>query len=288
MARATGNLGLVHCDTGPLPRAIELLKQYDESRKELAMGQARAQSLCALGYAHWRAGEFAEAQRLLNTALELAETNGETRSARLAHCDLVALHCALGDFTRARYHAALAQSLGTQAGTPRAITQTAFAWGLIYEGERDYARALEHYDEVLRKALSYGDSDHELCALLGGASARRALGALKESLHQAQQALALSHERGCRLVEVQALVELAETHLALGNPDRARQHAERAAALGEDLGYRLAQAKALRALGDTLHQTEGEQAALTQWRAAHALFVELGSPEARQLAVRGV
>ena len=287
-ARATGNLGLVYCDTGPLRNAIELLTRYDESRIELGFVGARAQSLCALGYAHWRAGDFAEARHLLDTALELAEANGETRSARLAHCDLVALHCALGDFSQARYHASLAESLGSQAGTPRAITQTAFAWGLIHEGERDYARALEYYDEVLRKALSYGDSDHELCALLGGAAARRVLGALEESLHQAQQALALSHERDCRLFETHALVELAETHLALGNLDRARQNAEQAVSLGAEVGFRLQQAKALRALGDVLRQAEGEQAALPHWRAAHALFVELGSPEARQLAVRGV
>ncbi|MBS2963188.1 tetratricopeptide repeat protein [Actinocrinis puniceicyclus] len=288
VARAIGNLGLVHCDTGPLRKAIELLKQYDESRAELGFARARAQSLCALGYAHWRAGEFAEARRLLDTALELAETSGETRSARLAHCDLVALHCALGDYARARYHATLAESLGAQAGTPRAMTQTAFAWGLIHEGERDYARALEHYDEVLRSALGHGDSDHELCALLGGASVRRMLGALKESLHQAQQALVLSHERGCRLFEAQALVELAETHLALGHLDRARQNAQRAVELAGEVGYRLALAKALRALGDILRHAEGEQAALPNWRAAHAVFAELGSPEARRLAVHGV
>lgn len=289
-SRALGNLGLVHCETGPLSVAIELLSQYQSEPAEPDSDSARirAQKLCVLGFAHSLAGDFAEARRLLDGALDLAEANGETRSARLAHCDLVAVHCILGDFAQARYHATRAESLGEQAGTPRAMTQTDYAWGLIHEGERDFPRALEYYDEVLRKALSFGDSDHELLALYSGASVRRALGALEESLHEAQQALALSHERGCRVYETRALNELAETHLALGNLDRARQHAERSTALSAEVGCRLEQAKALRVLGDVLRQEEGEQAALPHWREAHALFVELGSPEARRLAVRGV
>ncbi|HEU5352875.1 MAG TPA: BTAD domain-containing putative transcriptional regulator [Actinocrinis sp.] len=289
-SRALGNLGLVHCETGPLTVAIDLLSQYNAEPAESDSDSARirAQKLCVLGFAHSLAGDFGEARRLLDSALDLAETNGETRSARLAHCDLVAVHCVLGDFAQARYHATRAESLGEQAGTPRAMTQTDYAWGLIHEGERDFPRALEYYDEVLRKALSFGDSDHELLALYSGASVRRALGALEESLHEARQALALSHERGCRVYETRALNELAETHLALGNLDRARQHAERSVALSAEVGCRLEQAKALRVLGDVLRQEEGEQAALPHWREAHALFVELGSPEARQLAVRGV
>jgi|SRR5579884_329156 len=288
--RAMGNLGLVHCETGPLSVAIELLSQYQSEQAEPDSDSARvrAQKLCVLGFAYSLAGDFSEARRLLDQALDLAEANGETRSARLAHCDLVAVHCALGDFSQARYHATRAESLGEQAGTPRAMTQTDYAWGLIHEGERDFPRALEYYDEVLRKALSFGDSDHELLALYSGASVRRALGALDESLHEAQQALALSHERGCRVYETRALNELAETHLALGNLDRAHQHAERSAALSAEVGCRLEQAKALRVLGDVLRLEVGEQAALPHWREAHALFVEIGSPEARQLAVRGV
>jgi tetratricopeptide (TPR) repeat protein len=290
MDRALGNLGLVHCETGPLSVAIDLLTQYQAQHADADSDspRIRAQRMCVLGFAHSLAGNFAESRRLLESALDLAEANGETRSARLAHCDLVAVHCVLGDFAQARYHATRAESLGEQAGTPRAMTQTDYAWGLIHEGEGNFPRALEYYDEVLRKALSYSDSDHELLALYSGASVRRALGALEESLHEAQQALALSHERGCRVYETRALNELAETHLALGNLDRARQHAERSVALCAEVGCRLEQAKALRVLGDVLRQEEGEQAALPHWREAHALFVELGSPEARQLAVRGV
>lgn len=288
--RARGNLGLVHCDTGPLSVAIELLSRYQSEQAAAGNDSARvrAQGLCVLGFAYSLAGSFAEARRLLDEALELAEANGETRSARLAHCDLVAVHCVLGDYTQARYHASRAESLGAQAATPRAMTQTDYAWGLIHEGERDYPRALEQYDKVLRNALTFGDSDHELSALYSGASVRRALGALEESLHEAQQALALSHERGSRVYEARALNELAQTELALGDLDRARRYARRSVALSAEVGCRLEQAKASRVLGDVLRQAQGEQAALPHWRAAHALFVELGSPEARQLAVRGL
>jgi tetratricopeptide (TPR) repeat protein/DNA-binding SARP family transcriptional activator len=285
-ARAVGNLGLIHCDTGPLSKAVELLTRYDQTRIELGFEGARAQSLCGLGYAHWRNGNFAEARRLLEQALDLAETNGETRTARLAHCDLVALMCALGDYPKARFHAQLAESLGRQTGTPRAMTQTYFAWGLIHHGERDYARALECFDLVLRDALAYDDANHEVCALIGGSTARRALGAHEEALHQIQQALAVAHEQGSRVFESEALVELAEVHLALGHLDRARQHAEHAVALCHEVGFRLGEATAMRTLGDTLLETDGEQAARPHWTAAHDLFAELGSPEAEQLLAR--
>ncbi len=282
-ARAGGNLGLVYCETGPLDEAVRLLGLYHESRAVFGFTRARAQSMCGLGYANFHAGNYDESLRLLDAALELAESNGETRTARLAHCDLVALHCVRGDFEKARYHAALADSLGSQAGTPRAVTQTAFAWGLIFEGERDYKRALEYYDDVLRKAIGFGDSDHELCALIGCASARRSLGDLDDSLHHAQQALAISHERGCRVFEVQALAELAETNLALGNVDRARQHAERAVALGLETKYPIGRAKALRALGDAVRRADGQEAAMPHWLAARDLYAGLGSPEAKSL-----
>lgn len=285
--RARGNLGLVHCETGPLSVAIELLTRYQQEQTAPAndSARARAQSMCILGFAHSLAGDFVVARRLLADALDLAEASGETRSARLAHCDLVAVYCVLGDYTQARYHASRAESLGAQAGTPRAMTQTDYAWGLIHEGERDYPRALEYYDKVLRKALTFGDSDHELSALYKGASVRRALGALDDSLRMAQQALALSHERGCRVYEARALNELAQAHLVLGNVDRARGHAQRSAQLSAEVGCRLEHARALRVLGDVLRQVEGVQVALPHWRAAHALFVEVGSPEARHLAV---
>lgn len=285
--RARGNLGLVHCDTGPLSVGIELLTRYQQEQTALGNDTARvrAQSMCVLGFAHSLAGDFAVARQLLDEALDLAEANGETRSARLAHCDLVAVHCVLGDYAQARYHASRAESLGAQAATPRAMTQTDYAWGLIHEGERDHPRALEYYDKVLRTALTFGDSDHELSALYRGASVRRALGALDDSLRMAQQALALSHERGCRVYETRALNELAQTHLALANVDRAHGHAQRSAQLSAEVGCRLERARALRVLGDTLRQVDGEQAALPHWRAAHALFVEVGSPEARHLAV---
>ena len=285
-ARATGNLGLLYCDTGPLSRSVELLTRNHEMRLESGFVSARTHSLCALGFVHWRAGDLAEARRLLDESLELAESSGETRAARLAHCDLVAVHCSLGDFTRARHHAALAESLARQTGTPRPLTQTDFAWGLIHEGERDYVRAQEYYDEVLRAALGYGDYNHETCALIGGASVRRSLGALRESLQYAQRAVASCHERGSRVYEAEALVELAETHLALGNLARARQHAERSVALGAEVGCRLIHAKAMRTLGDALRRIEGERAALPYWRAAHDLFVEVGSPEAQELLAR--
>jgi DNA-binding SARP family transcriptional activator len=281
--RAMGNLGLVHCDTGPLRTAIKLLTHFDRARAEIGVAGARGQSLCALGYAHWRAGDFEQARRLLEQALELSEQTGEARVARLAHCDLVALHCELGDHARARYHAALAESLGKQAATPRALTQTAYAWAKIHEGERNYERALKCYSEVVRAAIEHGDAEHHMIGLVGVAAAHRALGAAQEALHKAQQALAMAHERGARVFETEALVELAETHLALGNPGRARQHAERAAALGAEVGRRLAEARALRALGDALRRIEGEQSATPHWRAAHALFAELGSAEARSL-----
>ena len=285
-ARAIGNLGLVYCDTGPLHTAVELLARNHTMRMESGFESARAHSLCALGYANWRAGEVVEARRLLEEALEMAESSGETRTARLAHCDLVALLCSVGDFAQARYHAGLAESLGRQAGTPRPLTQTDFAWGLIHQGERDYVRALEFYDEVMRKALVYTDYTHEICALIGGASVRRSLGSLNESLQQAQRAIALSHQRGCRVFEAEAMIELTETHLALGNLDRARQHAEQTVALCGEIGSRLFQAKAMRALGDTLRRAEGEQAALPYWRGAHELFVEVGSPDAQELLAR--
>jgi len=81
----------------------------------------------------------------------------------------------------------LAESLGAQTGTPRAMTQTLFAWGKIYEGEGDYERAREHFDEVVHKALAHDDSDHELSGLIGGSAARRALGAPQEALHLASR-----------------------------------------------------------------------------------------------------
>jgi DNA-binding SARP family transcriptional activator len=285
-ARAMGNLGLVRCDTGPLRTAIELLAGYDQTRIELGFAAARAQSLCGLGYAHWRAGEFPEARRLLNEALEVSEEYGETRTARLAHCDLVALDCAVGDYAQARYHAGLAESLGEQAGTPSAAIQTAYAWGTIHEGERDYLKALEYYGEVIRAAIVYGAAEHHMFALIGSAAAYRALGASEDALHAAQQALAMAHERGARVMEAEALVELAEAHLSLGNLAPARQHAERAAALAAEVGHRQSEAKARRALGDALQRIEGEQAAHPHWQAAHTLFTEMGSPEARQLLTR--
>ena len=285
-ARAMGNLGLVHCDTGPVRTAIELLTRYDQARTELGLAGARAQSLCALGYAYWRAGEFRHARRLLEEALELSESSGETRTARLAHCDLVSLHCELGDFAQARYHAAIAESLGEQTGMPRAGMQTSYAWARIYGGEGDHARALDYYGEMIRATVAHGEPEQQMSALIGSSASHRALGALQDALHGAQQSLAMAHERGARVFETEALVELAETHLALGNLDRARRHAERAVALSTEVGHRLCQAKALRTLGDALQQTEGEQAAEPHWHAAHALFVELGSPAAREVLTR--
>lgn len=76
----------------------------------------------------------------------------------------------------------------------------------------------------------------------------------------------------------------ARLDLAAGAPDQATAHAEQAFAIHHETGDRLGQARTSLVLGHARRQAGDHDKARRHWRHAHALFTEIGAPEAAEAA----
>jgi hypothetical protein len=139
--------------------------------------------------------------------------------------------------------------------------------------------AMDHHLAALRLARDTDGRHLEMEALTGLSIGYRRRGRLGPARSHAQQAVALARRYAHRVLEGHALTALADVHVAAGDPCRAGECARRALDIQRETGHRLGEARALTVLGRAI----GGAAAQAPWRAALAITVDLGVPEADRL-----
>ena len=264
-------------------RAIDLHREHGE--RDLEAG-----ALTALGVLCHRAGEFPEALRLFRTARPRCAGDPGLESALAA--GLGATLAVLGRLDEAvdRYRQALV--LARQAGDPDGECGALTGVGDVWRRLGRYREAIEHLKEAVELAGAHGLAPRVAAARHRLGNTYRETGRIDDALRNLNDVALFRQSatpgRGtlskkCHSPAGEVLIDLGGLHRDLGDMLTAGDLVERGLRAAIDRGERYQQARALNELAE-LHRCAA-RAGLAQdyWRRAHALFHELGTPEAAGL-----
>ncbi|WHM41080.1 BTAD domain-containing putative transcriptional regulator [Streptomyces sp. BPTC-684] len=247
------SLGYVHVDRGRLSEAEECFRSAWTISQSTDSYLARTLVLRGLGLLQRTRGDLEDARRLLEKALEEADTRPRfSYFQETALCELAAVRLYQGHVHEARAHAERAHAVARRTRRRVFEPEVLNTLGTVLYGLGDFPGALEHHARALDLAATWGVLRDEAAARIGKAGAYRRLGRAAEARTEAETALRITRERGLRILEGEALTELAATQAALGEPGAARDAAERALTVHRGIGHRLGTARSLRVLADAL------------------------------------
>ncbi|MFE0042519.1 AfsR/SARP family transcriptional regulator [Streptomyces albireticuli] len=246
-------------------------------------GATLCQALAGTGIVAWFQGDLAAALAAFSECLELARRIGNPHLENNALSHLSGTRCDAGDYEQAATDAG--QAIGLSRWTRERVHEAAAleALATVRRCTGDTAAALTDYHRALGLAREIHFGYGEVRVLTSLIEAYRADGRPARALHYGRQALGRIRATGLLLSRTRAFAGIAHAHLDLGDEPRAVRYAERALELARRHGQRLVMARALYVYGLTRRALHGPEAALPHWRAALAVFEELGVPERRLL-----
>ncbi len=239
-------LALGHPDASRLHEAIgDLYTSLGEYASALqsyqaAEAAANAETLVRLerkrGNVHARRGEWEQAQRDFEAALERLGESGEAgeRAGIYADWRLVAHHT--GQIDRAWRLASQAGALAERAGDQRAIAQAHNILGVLASSRGDDDEAVGHLERSLALAESVDDMTARAAALNNLALALGTRGDTEQALARADAALALCVAQGDRHHEAALHNNIADLLHSAGRPDEALAHLKDAVRIYAEIG----------------------------------------------------
>lgn len=250
--------------------------------REVGDRKLECSTLNSLGRLCYRFGDFREAARYLQQAASLClGRDSYLEQTTRAYLGMVSL--VFGDTDEALEHYAhslrLARRLGNTDGETHMLAEIGWVeWRL---GRR--ADATAHFDKALAVATSNGLSPREAHVRHRLADVLRSQGCLVEALDNLTEALRIVRAVGGDTSESDVLIDLGATYREIGNMPTAYTLLDEAIRSAIKRKERYQEARGLNELAELHRCTSRAELARDNWRRAHALFAELGTPQAREL-----
>jgi DNA-binding SARP family transcriptional activator/Tfp pilus assembly protein PilF len=282
-ATALTNLGLVDLRQGRCQQATDHLQQALAMHGETGDRTGEARTLTNLGNLYFQQGRYRQATDHYRQALAMhGETGDRTGEARTL-TNLGAVDARQGRYRQAISHhqrsLALFRETGDRVGEARVLENL----GNLDFRQGRYQQATGHLQLALALAREASDRIGEAHAVVSLGLVDLRQGRYQQALDRNWQALALTRQTGDRVAEAEALNGLGEILLATGRPSDARiQHAA-ALDLASQISDRHEQARAHNGLAYCHHAHGDLGLARRHWQQAHALYTDLGAPEAGQV-----
>lgn len=226
------------------------------------------------GNALWHLGEYDEAAKLLQEALELARGKNDPRAGARALHGLANIHLYRGETEAATEALTASLQMRSDAQDEYGVANALNNLAILAANAGDSERAEALFTESLTIRQRLGDVSGVAVALnnLGYMVAQR--GDLTEALRLYEQSLASRRELGDRLGQAVSLNNLAGLEAQLGAVDVAREHYLESATLSTTWGNRREAAAALAGIGSVATDAA---AAARFLAAAEQLIKELGA-----------
>ncbi len=276
LARTLGNLGNLHLDLGEFEGALDFYGRALAIADELGDRRGAARTLGNLGVVHAGRGAYTEALEHQRAALRLAEELGEREGVARALGNLGEVHLDLGAYSAALTLLRRALEMKRELGDRGGAARTLGTIGAAYEGLGDYGKALEIHREAHGRLEEVGDL-HGVAATVGNmGNLYQRLGAYAKALESGERALRLFEDLGDRAGVAAALGNLGVLHERLGLRAAALGFGQRALRLSEEVGDRPGVAAALGNLGNLYARDGAHAEALACQQRALRLMEELG------------
>jgi len=262
---------------------LALLEQLLADYRLLGAGpqeqDAQASILAKMGSLHRDLGDYAEARRLYQESLDIAQQLGDRATIAQALNNLGLMAQDQGDYAEARrlYQESLdtAQQLGHRAG----VANTLHNLAMLAHRQGDYAEARRLYQESLDIAQQLGDRAGVAISLHQLGMLAQDQGDYAEARRLYQESLAAKQQLGHRAGVANTLHNLAMLAHRQGDYAEARRLYQESLDIKQQLGDRAGVATSLAQLA-FLEEAEGNrERALDLTRQAQQIMIGLGNPE---------
>lgn len=203
---------------------IELLRLVDVPPAEIAPRDG-ARFLLLRANVEARTGQTSDAVDLAKEAEQLAEIAGDREMAAMARVVRVA---APWDFSFDVTTREILEIARTEIASPRLLNRLDWEEGLGWLWTGEYARAIDLFKELERRAIVIGDESAEIDALIGLGQAHRHEGRSAEAADCLRRAHTLAKSVGAHWDEAFALYMIGELLAADGDLDTAIETEEAA------------------------------------------------------------
>jgi len=136
--------------TGPLVHALALMTQ-------LGNEQGQGDVLHAMGVAHQRLGEYAQAIAKYGDAAAIRKQIGDKRGTAVSLKNRASVQMAMGLFAEAAPDLRVAREVYEKIGDRKGLADVWNDFGALHEGRGEYASARQAYQEALRIRRDLGD-----------------------------------------------------------------------------------------------------------------------------------
>jgi tetratricopeptide (TPR) repeat protein/TolB-like protein len=258
-----------HAVTDPLVRALALMTQYGNE-------QGRGDVLNAMGVAHQRLGEYAQASARYGEAAAIRTRIGDERGAAVTRKNRATIHLAMGQYAAAEPDLVAAREVYTRIGDRKGLADVWNDFGALHEGRGEYAKARSAYREGLRIRQELGDKQKLAQSYDNVGYVFFLEGEHENALVYWRQALDLHRETGDKAGVVLTTQNLGFLHTAQGRWSDATRSFLESLQLAREIDFKNAVAVSHGNIG-LLQQYEGRYAAaLSAYRDGLDLVKALG------------
>jgi len=260
--------------------AEKALPAFEKLAGEFAHGAPTHDHAAAqhyLGECHWRLGNFADARRFLDRALQLERASGDRLSEGKTLNVLGLLAWDEGNYDAAIASFRKAGEIARAAGDQRLEGSSLNNLSLVYDEQGDYDTSLKQYRQVL-ELYEHADFPRGLGDTLGNiGGVHLLLGRFREALGYYQRALRISEQLESKAAMSQDHGNIGLCLLGLGEVDAAIGHLDQAIELAQQAGMRQDQAYWFRVKGNGLVDKGRYDLGLLNYRAALAIYERVGA-----------
>ncbi len=210
---------------------------YERAAARAADAKQRAMLLASAGLSYFWAHDYANAGRLLESAMHLARTNEDLSAQAVVHY-LNGVYAGIieADFDTFEKRCSLAMQLQKESGSEIAAAMSGFARTELYEWTGRYRQAIEAANQGIEVGKRLRLSHLIILPMWFGGKALSCLGDYGKAIDQLQNATDLCERIGDRAWSARLLNTLGWVFAEIGAVEIARQYNQRAAVIARDFG----------------------------------------------------
>jgi CHAT domain-containing protein/Tfp pilus assembly protein PilF len=235
-----------------------------------------AQRLNELGIQLLSKGQFREALKTFQQALDIFREIGERPGEGATLSNIGAVYSNLGQYPQAlkNYQQALAihQEIDDKAGEGTTLSNI----GVVYRSLGQYPQALENYQQALAIHQEIGNKAMEGTTLNNIGLVYNNLGQYPQALENYQQALAIHQKIGNKAMEGTTLNNIGLVYNNLGQYPQALENYQQALAIHQKIGDKVGEGRTLHNIGGVYRNLGQYPQALENYQQALAIRKEIG------------
>jgi CHAT domain-containing protein/Tfp pilus assembly protein PilF len=245
IADITFKIGRSNRRLGNFPEAQKLLNRALQLHIDLGDQNGQGFDLTEIAIAYQRQGEYDESLKWSRKALDIHEQTKNSDGIARTLNNFGNIHFRKSEFEKAIEFHQRAIDIATKGENQEILGYTMSNLGQVYHSQGDYTRAAECYEKSKKVGEERGDLFMQSAALHNLSLIYWNQGDLKRALVELQRCAIISHQSGERSLESSTIMNLGSFHFQLGNYDKALDTLHQSIKMAEEMNDQGLKATAL-------------------------------------------